>query len=132
MKAKDSRPGRKMWYKIPALTLWILIALVTTSRSQSAPTYPPTGKLVDAGGHLLHMHTMGKGKPVVVFENGSGDFSFIWDLVAAGTGKNHNYRFLYRAGYAWSEGGYPVRESKLPMNCTQPCTMPALRGHIFW
>ena len=37
--------------------------------------------LVDAGGHKLHMDIEGVGSPVVIFENGSGDFSFIWSLV---------------------------------------------------
>ena len=43
--------------------------------------YPPMGKLVDVGGHLLHINAIGKGGPAVVMESGSGDFSFIWSLV---------------------------------------------------
>ncbi len=56
--------------------LLILSGSTSISYGQSAP-YPPTGELVDAGGHLLHIHVMGKGKPAVVFANGRGDFSFI-------------------------------------------------------
>src|ERR1700744_1695882 len=48
---------------------------------------------------------MGKGKPVVIFENGSGDFSFIWDLVQPEVSKTTTTVSYDRAGYAWSESG---------------------------
>ncbi|HTD42516.1 MAG TPA: alpha/beta hydrolase [Mucilaginibacter sp.] len=105
MKPKERQFDGKRWYKIPALILLILTWTVTTGHSQSASPYPPTGKLVDAGGHLLHIHVMGKGKPVVVFENGSGDFSFIWNLVQPEVSKTTMTVSYDRAGYAWSEGG---------------------------
>src|ERR1700681_704039 len=41
----------------------------------------PTGVLYDAGGHKLHLNIQGSGSPCVIFENGSGDFSFVWSLV---------------------------------------------------
>ncbi len=85
------------------LAIVILLALITKGYSQTA--YPPTGKLVDAGGHLLHIHVMGKGKPAVIFENGSGDFSFIWDLVQPELSKTTTTVSYDRAGFAWSEEG---------------------------
>ena len=85
------------------LVVIILLALITKSYGQTA--YPPTGKLVDAGGHLLHIHVMGKGKPTVIFENGSGDFSFIWDLVQPEVAKTTTTVSYDRAGFAWSEEG---------------------------
>jgi pimeloyl-ACP methyl ester carboxylesterase len=42
---------------------------------------------------------------VVVFENGSGDFSFIWDLVQPEVSKSTTTVSYDRAGYAWSESG---------------------------
>jgi pimeloyl-ACP methyl ester carboxylesterase len=87
------------------LSLVFLLASITTGFGQSRYKYPPTGKLVDAGGHLLHIHVMGKGKPVVVFENGSADFSFIWDLVQPAIAKTTMTVSYDRAGYAWSEPG---------------------------
>lgn len=85
------------------LAIIILLALVTKGYGQSA--YPPTGKLVDAGGHLLHIHVMGNGQPTVIFENGSGDFSFIWDLVQPELSKTTTTVSYDRAGFAWSEEG---------------------------
>jgi pimeloyl-ACP methyl ester carboxylesterase len=90
------------------LALMVLLAWVTIGYGQAA--YPPTGKLVDAGGHLLHIHVMGTGQPTVIFENGSGDFSFIWDLVQPELSKTTTTVSYDRAGFAWSEEG-PVPRS---------------------
>ena len=105
MKTTDCQFEGGMWYRIPALMLLLAMGIITTVHSQSASPSPPPGKLVDAGGHLLHIHAMGKGKPVVVFENGSGDFSFIWDLVQPEISKTTMTVSYDRAGYAWSESG---------------------------
>jgi pimeloyl-ACP methyl ester carboxylesterase len=73
--------------------------------SQDSKPYPPPGKLFDAGGHLLHLNIKGTGSPAVVFENGSGDFSFIWGLVQPAISKSTTTVSYDRAGYAWSESG---------------------------
>ncbi len=91
--------------KLQILTVIFLWAAISAGYCQSGYKYPPTGKLVDAGGHLLHIHIMGKGKPVVIFENGSADFSFIWDLVQPAIAKTTMTVSYDRAGYAWSEEG---------------------------
>ena len=67
--------------------------------------FQPTGKLVDAGGHRLHIYTTGKGNPTVIFENGSGDFSFIWSLVQPKVSEFAKTLSYDRAGFAWSEPG---------------------------
>ncbi|WP_426670629.1 alpha/beta hydrolase [Mucilaginibacter sp. McL0603] len=104
MSSKDPLCTQKRWHSTLMLVLLILSGSTFISYGQSVP-YPPTGKLVDAGGHLLHIHVMGKGKPVVVFENGSGDFSFIWDLVQPEVSETVTTVSYDRAGYAWSEAG---------------------------
>lgn len=73
--------------------------------AQDLTAYPPPGKLFDAGGHLMHLNVKGNGKPAVIFENGSGDFSFIWDLVQPAISKTTTTVSYDRAGYAWSEEG---------------------------
>ncbi len=80
MSSKDLLYAQKRWHLTLMLCLLIVSGSTSVSYGQSTP-YPPSDALVDAGGHLLHIRIMGKGKPVVVFENESGDFSFIWDLV---------------------------------------------------
>src|ERR1700682_40552 len=65
----------------------------------------PTGTLVDLGGHKLHVHCSGKGTPVVVVENGLGDFSFDWVLVQTRASQFTRICTYDRAGYAWSDAG---------------------------
>jgi len=93
-------------------SLMVLGATINGGFCQDTSKYPPTGKLVDAGGHMLHIHAMGKGKPVVVFENGSADFSWIWDLVQPEIAKSTQTVSYDRAGYAWSEPGPMPRTSR--------------------
>jgi len=94
---------KSFWRSSIILGLLFFIAASKGNSQQSG--FPPTGKLVDAGGHLLHLHVMGEGKPVVVMENGSGDFSFIWDLVQPELSKTATTVSYDRAGFAWSEPG---------------------------
>ena len=69
----------------------------------SAPQAP--GKLVDLGGHRLHVNCSGQGSPVVVVENGLGDFSFDWILVQDRVARFSRICTYDRAGYAWSDPG---------------------------
>jgi pimeloyl-ACP methyl ester carboxylesterase len=65
----------------------------------------PPGKLVELGGHRLHVNCSGKGSPTVVVENGLGDFSFDWVLVQSRVSRFTRICTYDRAGYAWSDPG---------------------------
>jgi pimeloyl-ACP methyl ester carboxylesterase len=65
----------------------------------------PEGKMVDLGGHRLHVHCSGKGSLTVVVENGLGDFSFDWTLVQTRVSTFARICTYDRAGYAWSDPG---------------------------
>jgi pimeloyl-ACP methyl ester carboxylesterase len=75
-----------------------------TARGEAAPPKPP-GKLVNLGGHKLHVHCTGHGGPTVVVENGLGDFSFDWILVQDRVSRFTRICTYDRAGYAWSDPG---------------------------
>ena len=77
--------------------------LAVLAQTASAPR--PTGKLVDLGGHRLHLYCTGKGSPTVVVENGLGDFSFDWILVQDRVSRFARICTYDRAGYAWSDPG---------------------------
>jgi pimeloyl-ACP methyl ester carboxylesterase len=62
----------------------------------------PPGTLVDLGGHKLHVNCTGTGSPIVVVENGFGDFSFDWSLVQNRLAQFTRVCTYDRAGYAWS------------------------------
>ncbi len=80
-----------------------MIIFIATAAAE--PTPKPPGKLVDLGGHKLHVNCVGKGSPTVVVENGLGDFSFDWILVQAQVATFTRICTYDRAGYAWSEPG---------------------------
>jgi hypothetical protein len=56
-------------FKSQTLVLSILCGFMMASHGQSGFKYPPTGKLVDAGGHMLHTHVMGNSSKNIVVKN---------------------------------------------------------------
>jgi alpha/beta hydrolase family protein len=93
--------------KVASLTVFAFIAFicafVVESRAITQP--PPPGRLVDLGGHHLHINCTGNGQRTVVIENGLGDFSFDWVLVQAKVSTSTRVCTYDRAGYAWSDPG---------------------------
>jgi pimeloyl-ACP methyl ester carboxylesterase len=86
----------------------ITCAIILTAGSICAETVQrpePPGKLVDLGGHHLHVNCTGRGNPTVVVENGLGDFSFEWFLVQSRVSTFSRICTYDRAGYAWSDPG---------------------------
>lgn len=79
-------------------------ALVSIPVARAAPPQPP-GKMVDLGGHKLHVNCTGRGAPTVVVETGLGDFSFDWVLVQNRVSPFTRICTYDRAGYAWSDPG---------------------------
>jgi pimeloyl-ACP methyl ester carboxylesterase len=101
----------KKTFTITLVTMIFGISLPIFSRAQDARP-PAPGKMVNAGGHFIHMHMIGKGGPPVIFENGSGDFSFIWDLVQPAVAKKVLTVSYDRAGHAWSQPGSSPRSGR--------------------
>jgi pimeloyl-ACP methyl ester carboxylesterase len=82
-----------------------IVMLSALSSSSRAAEPEPPGKLVDLGGHKLHVNCTGNGTPTVVVENGLGDFSFGWILVQSKVAAFTRICTYDRAGYAWSDPG---------------------------
>ena len=89
--------------RLQFLVVPVVCFAVALAFADSKPTGP--GKLVDLGGHKLHVNCAGRGSPVVVVENGLGDFSFDWILVQNQVAPFARICTYDRAGYAWSEPG---------------------------
>jgi len=81
----------------------LVLGFAVSAMTASAPQAP--GRLVDLGGHRLHVNCAGKGSPTVVVENGFGDFSFDWTLVQTRVSQFTRICTYDRAGYAWSDPG---------------------------
>lgn len=92
-----------------AISLTILLLVLSPigggQRSDKKQAYPPIGKLVDVGGHRLHLNCTGKSGPTVVLIAGSGDFSFDWELVQPNLANFTRVCSYDRAGFAWSDPG---------------------------
>ncbi|TDC65968.1 hypothetical protein E1258_04165 [Micromonospora sp. KC207] len=92
------------------LALFLLLAVAGAvyeglAERGDAKRYPVPGRMVDVGGHRLHLHCTGAGGRTVVLEAGLGESSATWATIQqqlSGGGRVCSYD---RAGYAWSEPG---------------------------
>lgn len=108
------------WLKRIALGLLaLLIVLVALgmgyerwSRRHLARTLAPTGRLIDVGGHRLHLHCSGTGTPTVVLEaGGEPRGSQSWFAVRPELAATTRVCTYDRAGYVWSESGPEPRDA---------------------
>lgn len=67
--------------------------------------FPHPGRLVDVGGHQLHLHCEGEGSPIVVLEAPAGGMSAAWAWVQARVAQMTRVCSYDRAGLGWSEAG---------------------------
>jgi len=65
--------------------------------------HPPPGKLVDVGGHRLHIWCTGAGSPTVVLESGLGGSSFGWAFVQSDVARFTRVCSYDRAGLGYSD-----------------------------
>lgn len=88
------------------LALFPFVFAPLSAQQQVVPAPAPLGQLVDiGGGQRLHLNCRGTGAPVVVFESGAGDFSFVWSLVQPEIARRTTACSYDRGGYAWSDPG---------------------------
>jgi len=67
--------------------------------------FPHPGRLVDVGGHQLHLYCTGTGTPTVVLEAPEATMSAAWALVQTSVGRVTRVCSYDRAGLGWSEAG---------------------------
>jgi pimeloyl-ACP methyl ester carboxylesterase len=78
--------------------------------NRDAAANPPPGRLVDVGGHRLHISCVGTGSPTVVFESGLAGMSADWANVQPQIGSSTRACAYDRAGIAWSDSGPEPRD----------------------
>jgi pimeloyl-ACP methyl ester carboxylesterase len=91
-----------------AIVLFLVLAGATyqgvaTALERRQFRYP--GRLVDVGGHQLHLHCEGRGTPTVVLEAPATAMSSAWAWVQADVAKTTRVCSYDRAGLGWSEAG---------------------------
>jgi pimeloyl-ACP methyl ester carboxylesterase len=99
---------------LAGLVLAVLVARVEQSMAQKPPAGPAPGRLVDVGGHKMHIRCAGpaKGGPTVILEAGGGSFSSDWSRVQSILSPDVGVCAYDRAGLGWSEPGPAPRTMK--------------------
>lgn len=73
---------------------------------------PPPGRLVDVGGHRLHLWCTGAGAPAVILENGLGGTSAAWGFVQPDVARFTHVCSYDRAGMGYSDPGPSPRTAR--------------------
>ena len=73
------------------------------TESRNRERYPSPGRLVDVGGHRLHLHCTGSGSPTVVLEAGLSGWSQDWVALQPLLDDLRMVCSYDRAGYGWSD-----------------------------
>jgi pimeloyl-ACP methyl ester carboxylesterase len=102
-----------LWLVVALLVLAVVGAIyqaIATARAERA--HRPPGELVDAGGHMLHIHCVGQGSPTVVLDAALGSMSASWIWVQREVSSTTRVCAYDRAGMGWSESGPELRGAK--------------------
>lgn len=101
------RSRTRVWLVYPVFAALLLSAFggayETYSESTGTAGYPMPGRLIDVGGHSLHINCTGTGSPTVVLEPGLGEPSTAMAWIAADVGTTTRVCVYDRAGRGWSE-----------------------------
>ena len=81
-----------------------------TRRDLAATPHP--GRLVDVGGHRLHLWCTGAGAPTVILENGLGGSSASWGFVQPEVARFTRVCSYDRAGMGYSDSGPSPRTAR--------------------
>ena len=99
-----SRVLRKLRYAIGVILLLAAIgATYEAIESSREEREPPPGRLVDVGGHKMHLHCTGQGTPTVILESGLWDDSIVWHSVQPEIAKLTRVCSYDRAGLGYSD-----------------------------
>src|SRR6476659_5806720 len=95
------------WLLYPVIAVMALASVVggyeTVREHLDASAYPMPGRLVDGGGHRLHLHCTGSGSPTVVLQPGGGDMSSAMGWIAPAVADHTRVCVYDRASRGWSD-----------------------------
>lgn len=83
--------------------------------ARDSRAYPPPGRLVDVGGHRLHIFCTGETQPslaTIILEAGTASPVPAWQLVQSSTAASTRVCSYDRAGNGWSEAGPLPRDAR--------------------
>jgi pimeloyl-ACP methyl ester carboxylesterase len=95
------------WLLYPVIAILALASIgggyETVREAADATAYPMPGRLIDVGGHSLHLSCSGSGSPTVVLEPGAGEMSSNLGWIAPAVARDTRVCVYDRAGRGWSE-----------------------------
>ncbi len=94
------------------IVIGLLFQIIGLKRDEGR--FPAPGRLIDTGGHKLHLYEAGSGSPAVVLESGISASSLNWRRVQAEVSRFTRVCSYDRAGLGWSD------------LCQQSCTPSSL------
>ena len=102
------RALRNLRYAIGGFTALILLlaaigAAYEAIESSREERKPPPGRLVDVGGHKMHLDCTGQGTPAVILESGLWDNSIVWHNIQPEIAKLTRVCSYDRAGLGYSD-----------------------------
>jgi pimeloyl-ACP methyl ester carboxylesterase len=104
---RNLRSRTRVWLLYPVFAALLLSAFggayETYRESAGRNTYSMPGRLIDVGGHELHINCTGAGGPTVVLEPGLGEPSTAMAWIAPEVATTTRVCVYDRAGRGWSE-----------------------------
>ena len=91
-----------------AILVFLVLAGATyqgTATALERREFPHPGRLVNVGGHQLHIYCIGEGSPTVVLEAPATGMSAAWGWVQPAVAELTHVCSYDRAGLGWSEAG---------------------------
>lgn len=94
------------WFVVCALIAVLLGAMYQTAGTRrDRKRFPPPGRLVDVGGHRLHLLESGSEGPTIVLEAGLMSTVLSWSSLQRELAESYRVVSYDRAGLGWSELG---------------------------
>jgi pimeloyl-ACP methyl ester carboxylesterase len=100
------RSRTRAWIVYPVFAALLLSSVggaYETYAEATQTTYPMPGRLIDVGGHRLHLNCTGTGSPTVVLEPGLGEPSTAMAWITPSIAATTRVCVYDRAGRGWSE-----------------------------
>jgi pimeloyl-ACP methyl ester carboxylesterase len=111
---RDLQSRTRAWIVYPVFVVLVVCAiggLYETYREHvDGGKYAMVGRLIDVGGHTLHINCTGTGSPTVVLEPGLGEPSTAMAWIAPAVAKETRVCVYDRAGRGWSEAANEPRD----------------------
>ena len=109
---RDLHSRTRVWLLYPVCVALFLSAVggAYETYRENSDSYAMPGRLIDVGGHKLHINCIGTGSPTVVLEPGLGEPSTAMAWIAPDVAATTRVCVYDRAGRGWSESASTAQD----------------------